>query len=191
MSKFGKDLIEGLTEARTAFARGETAGARVHVVERPDVRAIRRRLQMSQHEFADSFSEFRWQRLRIGSRGRRAPDAPAAAYLQVIARRPREILESASAWVSGNDRNSGTHVTEAGVHQARKVPRTKTLPRAAWADAGGVRGTVSNPPRHVARLGTGEGRAGPVGSGLSSGHRRRSGRRASSVARGAAPRVRM
>jgi putative transcriptional regulator len=92
MSKFGKDLIEGLTEA-VAFARGDTAGARVHVVERPDVRAIRRRLQMSQHEFADAF-RIPLATLKNWEQGRRAPDAPAAAYLQVIARRPREIREA-------------------------------------------------------------------------------------------------
>jgi hypothetical protein len=40
MSKFGDDLIQGMTEA-VAFARGDKAGARVHVVELPDVRAIR------------------------------------------------------------------------------------------------------------------------------------------------------
>ena len=49
MSKFGKDLVQGLTEA-VEFARGNKAEARVHVVEVPDVRAIRRQLHMSQHE---------------------------------------------------------------------------------------------------------------------------------------------
>jgi DNA-binding transcriptional regulator YiaG len=54
MSKFGNDLVQGPTEA-VAFARLDKAGARVHVVEVPDARAIHRRRHMSQHEFADTF----------------------------------------------------------------------------------------------------------------------------------------
>ena len=92
MSKFGEDLIEGLTEA-VDFARGDKGGARVHVVEMPDVRAIRRRLHMSQHEFADAF-RIPVATLKNWEQGRRAPDAPAVAYLQVIARRPKEIQEA-------------------------------------------------------------------------------------------------
>ena len=92
MSKFGEDLIEGLTEA-VDFARGDKGGARVHVVEMPDVRAIRRRLHMSQHEFADAF-RIPVATLKNWEQGRRVPDAPAVAYLQVIARRPMEIQEA-------------------------------------------------------------------------------------------------
>ena len=54
MRRFSKDLVESLTQA-VEFARGNKAGARVHVVQVPDVRAIRRRLHMSQHAFADAF----------------------------------------------------------------------------------------------------------------------------------------
>ena len=89
MSKFGKDLIDGLTEA-VAFSRGNVAGARVHVVAVPDVRAIRRRLHMSQLEFADAF-RIPLATLKNWEQGRRVPDAPAAAYLQAIAKQPRVI----------------------------------------------------------------------------------------------------
>jgi hypothetical protein len=51
MSKFSKELIESLTEA-CEHAEGKPSGVRVHVVEVPDVRAIRRQLWMSQQEFA-------------------------------------------------------------------------------------------------------------------------------------------
>jgi len=54
MTQFGDDLIQGLTEA-LAFARDDKTGATVHSVEVPDVRAIRRKLHMSQHAFADEF----------------------------------------------------------------------------------------------------------------------------------------
>ena len=51
MNKFSQVLIESLTEA-CEYAEGKPSGARVHVVEVPDVRAIRRKLRLSQQEFA-------------------------------------------------------------------------------------------------------------------------------------------
>ena len=89
MSKFGEDLIESLTDA-LAHARGEESGVRVHTVEVPDVRAIRRKLHMSQQEFAETY-RIPLPTLKNWEQGRRHPDAPAAAYLFAIARRPREI----------------------------------------------------------------------------------------------------
>lgn len=47
MTKFAEDLIQSLSEA-VAYARGDKANARTHIIERLDVRAIRRKLQMSQ-----------------------------------------------------------------------------------------------------------------------------------------------
>jgi putative transcriptional regulator len=102
MSKFGEDLVQGLTEA-VAFARGRKAGARVHVVETPDVRAIRRGLHMSQHEFADAF-RIPVATVKNWEQGRRMPDAPAAAYLQAIARRPEVIREALQAGSRGGMR---------------------------------------------------------------------------------------
>lgn len=92
MSRFGRDLLQGMQEA-VAFAEGEQAGACVHVVDVPDVRAIRRRLHMSQHAFADAF-RIPLATLKNWEQGRRAPDAPAAAYLRAIARRPEMIREA-------------------------------------------------------------------------------------------------
>lgn len=92
MGKFAKELIEGMTEA-VAHANGNTALAAVHVVEVPDVRAIRRQLHMSQHEFAEAY-RIPLATLKNWEQGRRAPDAPAAAYLQAIARKPQLIREA-------------------------------------------------------------------------------------------------
>jgi putative transcriptional regulator len=92
MNKFSKDLVQGMKEA-CEFAEGKQAGARVHVIEVPDVRAIRRQLHMSQHEFADAF-RIPLATLKNWEQGRRVPDAPAAAYLQAIARRPQVIREA-------------------------------------------------------------------------------------------------
>ena len=92
MGKFAKDLIEGMTEA-VAHADGKKAGATVHVVDVPDVRAIRRQLHMSQHEFANAY-RIPLATLRNWEQGRRAPDAPAAAYLQAISRKPQVIRDA-------------------------------------------------------------------------------------------------
>ena len=55
MSTFGKELIESLNEAK-AHAGGASAEARVHIIEVPDLRAIRQRLGMSQQEFSNAYS---------------------------------------------------------------------------------------------------------------------------------------
>jgi len=94
MSKFGRELIESLTEA-LAHAQGKPNSVRVTVVEVPDVRAIRRGLRMSQQEFARVY-RIPLATLKNWEQGRRQPDAPAAAYLQVIAKRPREAKDALS-----------------------------------------------------------------------------------------------
>lgn len=92
MSKFSCEMLQGMQEA-AAIAEGKQAGARVHVVEVPDVRSIRRDLHMSQQRFAETF-RIPLPTLKNWEQGRRAPDAPAAAYLQAIARRPDAIREA-------------------------------------------------------------------------------------------------
>ena len=91
MTKFGEELLQSLREAK-AHAEGR-GGARVTVVEVPDVRAIREQLSMSQIEFAVAY-RIPLATLKNWEQGRRQPDAPAAAYLQAIARKPREIREA-------------------------------------------------------------------------------------------------
>lgn len=92
MSKFSQELIESLTEA-CEHAEGKTASVREHTVEVPDVRAIRRKLRMSQQEFARTY-RIPLATLKNWEQGRRQPDAPAAAYLQVIAKHPRETRDA-------------------------------------------------------------------------------------------------
>jgi putative transcriptional regulator len=87
MNKFSRDLVQGMKEA-ASFAEGLKAGARVHTVAMPDVRAIRRQLHMSQQRFAETY-RIPLPTLKNWEQGRRAPDAPAAAYLRAIARQPK------------------------------------------------------------------------------------------------------
>lgn len=93
MSAFGKDLIESMTDAVT-HARGQpVADMRVTTVELPDVKAIRQSLHMSQHRFASAY-RIPLATLKNWEQGRRYPDAPAAAYLLAIQRKPKEVMDA-------------------------------------------------------------------------------------------------
>ena len=95
MGKFGSDLIESMQQA-AAHARGRRAhGLRITKVEAPDVKSIRRSLRMSQHRFAAVY-RIPLPTLKNWEQGRRHPDAPAAAYLLAIKRRPKEVMEAVS-----------------------------------------------------------------------------------------------
>jgi putative transcriptional regulator len=95
MSKFGKELIESLSQAAAHAAGRRVKGVRVTKVEIPDVKAIRRSLRMSQHSFSAAY-RIPLPTLKNWEQGRRAPDAPALAYLLAIKRRPKEIMEAVS-----------------------------------------------------------------------------------------------
>src|SRR5277367_2125810 len=112
MNKFSKELNESLTEA-CDHAEGKPSGVRVHVVEVPDVRAIRRQLRMSQQEFARVY-RIPLATLKNWEQGRRQPDAPAAAYLQVTAKCPRGT--------GGSDVLKGGADSSPPIRAARPIP---------------------------------------------------------------------
>jgi putative transcriptional regulator len=66
------------------------------VVERVDVAAIRRKLNLSQGVFA-AFFGIALPTLRDWEQGRRRPDATARAYLRVIARAPETVRRALDA----------------------------------------------------------------------------------------------
>lgn len=96
MSKFGAELIESLKEAADHARGGKVPGMRVSKVELPDVKAMRRKLRMSQDEFAAVY-RIPLATLKNWEHGRRQPDAPAVAYLRAIQRLPKEVMEAVSA----------------------------------------------------------------------------------------------
>jgi putative transcriptional regulator len=93
MGKFGEELIESMQQAARHAARKKVRGLRVSKIELPDVRAIRRSLRMTQHHFAAAY-RIPLPTLKNWEQGRRMPDAPAAAYLLAIKRRPKEVMEA-------------------------------------------------------------------------------------------------
>jgi putative transcriptional regulator len=92
---FGQDLITSLGEALD-HASGKGDGAREHIVEAPDVRSLREQLSMSQQEFSLAY-KIPLPTLKGWEQGRRHPDATAAAFLNVIARLPKETQEALAA----------------------------------------------------------------------------------------------
>ena len=92
---FGQDLIAALEEA-AVHAQGKGSIAREHVINVPDVRAIREQLGLSQTAFANAY-RIPLATLKGWEQGRRNPDATAAAYLSVIAQLPREARQALKA----------------------------------------------------------------------------------------------
>ncbi len=89
MSKAGESILRGAREA-LAYARGEREGFVAHVPEQVDVRAIRKRLGVSQAKFATQFG-FALDAVRNWEQGRRQPDVSARAFLMVIDREPDAV----------------------------------------------------------------------------------------------------
>ena len=84
-SSFGADVIEGM-KLIAAHQRGEIELEQVW--PKPiDVRAIRKRVKMSQAEFSRAYRISK-RALQEWEQGGRQPDSAARAYLTVIAKEP-------------------------------------------------------------------------------------------------------
>ena len=90
----GSRIIASLREA-VDRAEGKNIPVRVTTVEVPtiDVRATRKRLGLSQAEFAARFG-FQPATLRNWEQGRTRPDGPARVLLAVIARHPEAVEDA-------------------------------------------------------------------------------------------------
>lgn len=97
MTALGKRLLKAAKEAR-AIARGEAdpASYRIHVPAEIDVKRMRRRLKLSQSEFARRFG-FTPARIRDWEQGRSRPDGAVRAYLLVIERNPHAVERALKA----------------------------------------------------------------------------------------------
>jgi putative transcriptional regulator len=88
------DLVESIRQA-SAIRRGEQPPSRRFEMEPPDIKAIRERLNQSQREFAHMIG-ISVATLQNWEQGRRRPDGPARALLQVAARNPEAVREALS-----------------------------------------------------------------------------------------------
>ena len=97
MSKLGQRLVKAAEEA-LAIARGEAdpSSYRIHVPVDIDVKAMRRRLRLSQEQFARRYG-FTPARIRDWEQGRSKPDGAVRAYLLVIEREPDAVARALAA----------------------------------------------------------------------------------------------
>ncbi len=89
MSKAAESILRGAREA-LAYAQGERDGFVAHVPEQIDVKAVRRKVGLSQAKFATQFG-FSIDAVRNWEQGRRQPDVAARAFLMVIEREPDAV----------------------------------------------------------------------------------------------------
>jgi putative transcriptional regulator len=92
MTAMFEDLMKGLDEV-DAFLSGEKTGYKVSVPAEVDVKVIRKKLNMTQARFSDTFG-FSLDAVKHWEGGRRTPESSARAYLTVIARNPAAVLEA-------------------------------------------------------------------------------------------------
>jgi putative transcriptional regulator len=92
--RVGQEISASLKEA-IAWAGGEDVPVRITKVEVPntDVRAVRRKLRLSQSQFAAKFG-FQPATLKNWEQGRTRPDGPARVLLAVIARHPEAVEDA-------------------------------------------------------------------------------------------------
>lgn len=90
MSKAFDSIKRGLEEALDHATGGPTK-ARVYRPHAVDVKALRRRIAMTQEQFAARFG-FSVATLRHWERGDRSPQGPALVLLNVIERDPDAVM---------------------------------------------------------------------------------------------------
>jgi putative transcriptional regulator len=92
MGKTFDSIAQGLHEA-IEYEQGKRMDAKVHQPEDIDVAAIRRKLGLTQVEFATKFC-ISLGTLRHWERGDRKPHGPALALLQVVTKEPEAVLRA-------------------------------------------------------------------------------------------------
>ena len=94
MSKAFQSIKRGLNQA-VAHQRGKNRGVRVHTPSSLDVQALRKKVGLTQQEFAARFG-ISVATLRHWERGDRRPHGAGLVLLQVIDKKPRAVLEALS-----------------------------------------------------------------------------------------------
>ncbi|MCF6336470.1 MAG: helix-turn-helix domain-containing protein [Gammaproteobacteria bacterium] len=92
MSDCFNSIKQGLNEA-VSFSRGECGEAIVHEFSPVDVKNIRKKMEMTQAEFASAFG-ISISTLRHWERGDRVPRGPALVLLNVVEKEPEAVLKA-------------------------------------------------------------------------------------------------
>ncbi len=91
----GQEIIQGAREA-LAWVKGNPKAGRVHTFRDIDVAQLRRRLKLSQLEFAAKFG-LSLDSVQNWEQRHRSPEGPARVLLSVIARNPRAVEQAVRA----------------------------------------------------------------------------------------------
>lgn len=94
MSNAFNSIKQGLDEA-LEFSKGKKSKAIVHEFSPLDVKNIRKKIGMSQNEFASAFG-ISVSTLRHWERGDRTPQGPALVLLNVVSKEPSAVLKALS-----------------------------------------------------------------------------------------------
>lgn len=94
MSAF-QSIKQGLTEA-VAHAKGKQTGVNEYQPYEVDVAGLRKRLGLTQEQFAARFG-FSVATLRHWERGDRTPRGPALVLLNLIDREPKAVMRALAA----------------------------------------------------------------------------------------------
>jgi putative transcriptional regulator len=94
MSVAGDQILRSVRSLRAAVQAGAALPA--HVPAQVDVRAIRKKLGMSQAQFAAAFG-FGLDAVQNWEQGRRRPEGAARAFLKVIAHEPDAVRRALAA----------------------------------------------------------------------------------------------
>ena len=92
----GQEIIRGAKEVLAAMRGDKTAG-RMHAIPRVDVSEVRRRLKLSQAEFAAAFG-LSLDSVKNWEQGHRSPEGPAKVLLAVIAKDPWAVRNALAAY---------------------------------------------------------------------------------------------
>ncbi len=132
-----QQMMDDLNDVE-GFLAGEQEGFKAHVPQDVDVKAVRKRLGMTQAKFSDTFG-FSLDAIKHWEGGRRTPEAPARTLLTVIDKNPTAVLTAlnpaafagavgspkptpVAAKVAGKRRVS-RGITKRKVHSAQRVKR--------------------------------------------------------------------
>jgi putative transcriptional regulator len=94
MNKLGDELVQSMAQA-LAHARGKRGGVRRHKVDvsPDDIQKARKRLGLSQDQFADALGVSA-STLRKWEQGQRSPTGAAKTLLKVIEREPKAVVRA-------------------------------------------------------------------------------------------------
>ena len=94
-TRLGRSLVKGMKQV-LAHVRGEIQLEGYYLPGPVDVKAIRTKAGMSQAEFASAFALSR-RTLQEWEQGKASPDGAVRAYLTVIDRNPKAVVEALRA----------------------------------------------------------------------------------------------